>query len=63
LPLHNFSAWKEQGNQNVLAKYTVDAFGWEYDPSNPLGNNMTSVVAWSIILGYTKLDVPCGTDN
>ena len=32
-----FSAWKDQGNQNVLAKYGMDAFGWEYDPSNPLG--------------------------
>ena len=34
---NNFSAWKDQGNQNVLAKYTMDAFGWEYDPTNPLG--------------------------
>ena len=37
LSFDNFSAWKDQGNQNVLAKYTMDAFGWEYDPTNPLG--------------------------
>ena len=37
LSFNNFSAWKDQGNQNVLAKYTMDALGWEYDPTNPLG--------------------------
>ena len=37
LSFNNFSAWKDQGNQNVLAKYTMDALGWQYDPTNPLG--------------------------
>ena len=47
--LLTFSAWKDQGNQNVLAKYTMDALGWQYDPTNPLGKAVEGLSTYNMM--------------
>ena len=41
----DFIAWKLQNDKVALVKDTIDSFGWNYDPSNPL-NKEEQKKAW-----------------
>ena len=36
-------AWREQSHRNVLAKQSIEGFGWKYDPNNPLSEEQKKV--------------------
>jgi hypothetical protein len=40
-----FIAWKKQNDKAALVKDTIECFGWNYDPDNPL-NKEEQKKAW-----------------
>merc|ERR1712008_433947 len=46
-------AWQTTGHTNILAKNGIEAFGWQYDPTNPL-NKEEQKKAWKA-QGHTNV--------